>query len=86
MMPVVQIRVMRVCVVQRLMGMRMRMRLACRISWRVDVTMMLIVPVRMLVLDGLMTVLVLVMLGQVQPHPCTHQKGCDHKTCSDGLA
>lgn len=66
-MPVMQIRVVRVPVYEASMPVPMRMRLARRVSRDMLVLVMLVVVMPMLVLHRLMNMFVLVPLGQVQP-------------------
>ena len=60
-------------VCQPLVPMDMGMRFARRITRRVFVLMVLIVRVRVRVLHRLVGMLMLVMLGQMQPHADAHQ-------------
>jgi hypothetical protein len=49
------------------------MRFTARCSGSMSVTMMLVVPVQMIVLERLVHMLVLVALGDMQPHAEGHQ-------------
>lgn len=72
-MRVMHIRQMRMLVFQRLMPMRMSMWFTRRITRCVFVLMVLIVEVGMGMLHRGMNVLMLMMLGQMQPHADAHQ-------------
>jgi hypothetical protein len=72
MMHMVHVRDMWVNVSHRLMFVKMRMRLARRIDWAVDVTMVFIMHMRMSVGHRTMKVLMFMMLSHVQPHPSCH--------------
>ena len=72
-MRVMHVREVRMLVLQPVMPMGMGMRLVGRITGRVFVLVVLIVHVGVSVLRRLVHVLMFVMLGQVQPHPDTHQ-------------
>ena len=71
--PVMQVRVMRMPMHERCMAMPMRMGLSRRYVGPMLMSMVLIVPVPVLVLHGIMNVLVIVLLRQVQPEPEAHQ-------------
>src|SRR5437764_14198732 len=74
-MPVVDVRVVRVAVPQRLVAVRVAVRLAGRVVGAVFVPVVFVVDVPVVVFQRLVLVFVLVPLGQVQPHPETHQAG-----------
>ena len=76
---VVHVRHVRMLVLQPLVAMRVRVGLAGRIVRRVLVLMVLIVHMRVGVLQGLMDVLVLVVLGQVQPDADAHEQAGDEE-------
>ena len=62
-----QVRVVRMPMDQRCMAMPVHMRLALRVGRRVIVLMVCIVAMAMLVLHRFMNMLMLVLLGQMQP-------------------
>ena len=64
----------------------MGVRFAGWIIWAVLVLMVLIVHVRMSVLHGLMDVLVLMMLGEMQPDADAHQQARGKQLEGQGLA
>jgi hypothetical protein len=68
-----------VLVLKALVPMRMRMRFARRSVRRVLMLVMLVMDVGMLVLRRHVYVLMLVVLGQVQPHPDCHQQTCGNQ-------
>jgi hypothetical protein len=71
-----EVRHVRVTVPHRLVTVPMRMRLAGRISGTMLVSMVFIVTVAMVVFQGLVEMFMLVVLGQVEPHPNHHQQKC----------
>ena len=71
---VMDIWIVRVTVRQRLMGVRMRMRLAATPFEIVRMLVMGIMHVLVRVRDRFMSVRVLMALGQVQPHAGAHQR------------
>ena len=75
--PVVQVRIVRVPVGERFVGMGVGMRLLDRRARIMRMPMVLVVPVRMAVQEPLVGVLVLMPLGEVQPHPGPHERGPD---------
>ena len=85
-MAMVNIRIVRVRVDERLMPMTMAVRLARRIIRRVFVLMMLVVHVSMCMLHLLVNVLVLVALGEMKPHARGHACGADRKRNSRPLS
>lgn len=85
-MRVMHVRDMRMLVLQPLMPMDVGMRLPPWIAGRVHMLMVFIMHVGMRVLHRLMNMLVLVMLGQVQPHTDTHQKSCPDQLPGHRLA
>jgi hypothetical protein len=60
-------------VLHRLMFLKVGVRLARRVKGTLGVAMMFIVHMRIRVGESLVNVLVLVVLGQVQPHAQSHQ-------------
>ena len=85
-MPVVQVRIVRVFMDHRRMLVSMRVRLAYRIVWPMDMLMMSIVAVPMFVHHLGVPVLVLMLFGYVQIDAERHQHtGNDQAKC-DGLA
>ena len=68
---------MRMLVREPLVAMPMRMRLAERIAWSMNVLMVLVVHMRMTMLEGLMGVFVVMVLGQVQPDTEAHEQAGD---------
>jgi hypothetical protein len=82
MMRVVHVRDMRVCVLQRLVAVRMGMRLARRVGRIMDVLMMLIVNVRMGMRHRLVHVLVLMPFCEMQQNAQHHEYpgGCKLKS------
>lgn len=78
--PMMHIRIVRVAVGDRLMLMRVRMRLAAIPVEVVYVLMMAVVPVHVLMLEKTVAVLVIMMLGEVQPDAHCHQDGRDAET------
>ena len=70
--PMMNVWVMRVDVHQRLVPMRVRVRLARRIIRNVQVPMVLVVRMEMFMLQRLVYMLVLVTLRQMQPHAERH--------------
>jgi hypothetical protein len=73
MVPMVQIREVRVAVTEPRVHVGMAMRLAGRSSRRVGVLVVLVVDVRVRVLERLVLVLVFVPLGEVKPHAGPHE-------------
>ena len=71
--PMMNVRVMRMDMHQRLMTVWMRVRLSRWITRSVQVPMMLVVQMKMFVLEHLVNVFVLVTLHQMQPHAERHQ-------------
>ena len=80
---VVYIRVVRVSMRDRLVPMHVRVRLGAVPGKVVRMQMMRIVCVRVLVRHGMMRMFVLVPLGQVQPNPRRHQRGCQPEASRD---
>ena len=78
-MPMMQIRVMRMAMRQRLMGMRVRMRTLRLISFRMIVLMMVIVDVSMFVRHTQMTMLMPMPVGEQE------DDGRDHQRSRNGL-
>ena len=76
---VVHVGRMRVVVAQSLVTMRVCMWLAGWIIGTVDVLMMLVVHVRVPMLHGLVLMVMLVLLGQMQPHADGHQDPGDQQ-------
>jgi hypothetical protein len=76
-MPVMQVRIVRVPVYETGMPVPMRMWLAGRIAFSMLVLMVFVVVMPMLVLHQLMDMFVLVPLGQVQPEAGAHQGARD---------
>ena len=78
-MPVVQVRIMRMAVNQRLVTVRMGMR--CARWWRHIMVMLVVcvVPVPVLVLHRFMIVLVLMPFGKMQPQSQSHQAAGNHQ-------
>ena len=74
-MSVMNVRVVRVPVYERLVPMPVGMRLAHRVIGRVRVLMVLVMDVQVLVLEHLVGVLVFVPLRHVEPHADGHE-GC----------
>ena len=74
-MGVVQIREVRVGMDQVLMAMRVSMRFPRRVIRSVLMLVVLIMPMQMTVLNQFVTVLVIMVLGQVQPYTHAHQQG-----------
>lgn len=72
-MPVVNIRIVTMCVNQRLVSMPVGMRLARRVFRSMCVPVMLIVHVGMFVLECFMNVLMQVTLAEVEPHSQQHE-------------
>jgi hypothetical protein len=73
MVPMVQVREVRMAVSQRGVHMEMAVRLAERDPGRVRVLVVLVVDVRVGMLERLVLVLVFVPLREVQPHPGPHE-------------
>ena len=73
MVPVVQIREVRVTVAERLVPVGMAMRLPGGDPRAVLVPVVLVVDVPMRVLERVVVVLVIVPLGEVKPHPGGHE-------------
>src|SRR6266851_5459736 len=73
MVPMVQIREVRVAVTEPRVHVGMAMRLPERSSRHVDVLVVLVVDVRVRVLERLVLVLVLVPLGEVKPYAGPHE-------------
>ena len=78
-MPVVNVRVMRMCVRQRRMLVRMRMRRGPIPRKIVRMPMVRVVPVRVAVFKHFVRVRVCMPLAQVQPDAQSHQHGCRPK-------
>ena len=76
----------RMLVRQTVMAMPVRVRLARRIVGPVGVPMVHIVHMRMAMLLGLMDVLVVMILGQVQPDADAHEQASDRELQRHGLA
>jgi hypothetical protein len=75
--PVVDVRIMSVCVHERLVSMPVSVRNRVRNGWVggiVRVPMMLVVHMRMVVLHRFVQVLMLVPLCEMQPDACRHQR------------
>src|SRR4051794_35155243 len=70
---VVDVRVVRMAVADRLVAVRVAVGLAGRVAGEVLVLVVLVVAVQVIVLHRLVFVLVFVALGQVQPHADAHQ-------------
>ena len=70
---VMNIRIMRVRVDQRLMPVRMRVRYPSRVTRAMRMLMVFVVRMKMLVFRRLVLVLVPVHFAQVQPHPRAHE-------------
>jgi hypothetical protein len=68
-----QVGIVRVPVHHRRMAMPVGVRLSLRLIKTVDVLVVLVVDVRVLMLHGLMNVLVLVSLGEVEPDAQAHE-------------
>src|SRR5215470_9446419 len=68
------------------MHMRVRMWLTGRRSCRMLVAMMLVVPVKVIVLECFMRVLVLVAFSEVEPHAESHQGARRREPCGQRLA
>ena len=83
---VVHVGDMRMLVCEPFVAMPMRMRLAERIAWSMNVLMVLVVDMRMTMLEGLMDVFVVMLLGQVQPDTEAHEQAGDCEGQRDGLA
>src|SRR5712692_7817242 len=64
----------------------MRVGLSRRRARSMLVSMVLVVPVQVLVLQGFMKMLVLVMLARVQPDSYRHQRAGGDQPCRHGLA
>jgi hypothetical protein len=79
-MPVMNVGIVRMRVLQTLVAVRMGMRFAGRVLGLVFMPMMFVVKVAMVVLDGFMQMSVFMMLGEVQYKPGRHKK-----TASDEL-
>jgi hypothetical protein len=75
--PVMQIGIMRMPMHDRRMTMPVRMRLSRRYVGPMLMLVMIVVPMPVLVLRRVMNVLVIVLLGQVQPESETHQTSRD---------
>jgi hypothetical protein len=73
MVAVVQVREVRVAVTEWLVDVGMTVRLSGRSPRRVDVLVVLVVDVRVRVLERLVLVLVVVPLGEMEPHPRSHE-------------
>jgi hypothetical protein len=84
-MPVMQIGIMRVLVDETAMLVRMAVRVAIRIGWRMDVLMMRVVHMPMLVNKGLVHMLVLVFFRKMQIHARRHERGSRDQEPCDGL-
>src|SRR5262249_49922406 len=81
-----RIRVVRMPMPEPDMSVPMRVRLADGIIGRMAVPMMLVMNVAVHVIDRRMFVLVLMPLGQMQPHADSHEHPCDGQLQADGLA
>ena len=80
------VRKMRMAMLDRVMGMHMSVR-HCRVTLkRVFMLMMFIVDMPMPVFRRLMLMCMGVALGQVQPHPGGHQRGCNPERAVHRLA
>ena len=69
-----EVRQVSVTMPHRLMPVPMRMGLSGRIVRTVLMSMVFIMTVPMVVFQGLMKMFVLVVFGQVEPHPVHHQQ------------
>ena len=85
-MPMMQVRIVRMLVQHRRVPVTMRMRLARRMVWPVGMLMMFIVPVPVLMHHLGMTVLVLMLFGDVQIDAKRHQDARGDQARCDGLA
>ena len=77
--PVMNVRIMRVCVNQRFMPVRMCMRLAAGVARPVRMFMVRVVPVKMPVFRWLVLVFMLVPFGEVQPDARAHEPRRNHE-------
>lgn len=84
-MPMMNIRLMRMRVLQRLMLMPMAVRFAGRIMGAVSMLMMFVVMVKMFVFQWLMSMPVLMMLREVQPYADGHECTGNQKRRRDGI-
>ena len=82
---VVKIGVVRMTVTQRRVDVPVAVRLLHVGTGDVLVLMMFVVPMKMVVLERLVDVLVLVALGEMKPHAHRHQRGRDHEPCRHRL-
>jgi hypothetical protein len=73
MMAVMQVREVRVVVAERLVGVGMAVRLSRRSPRRVGIPVVLVVDVCVRVLERLVLMLVVMPLGEMEPHPRPHQ-------------
>ena len=74
MVAMVQVREVRVAVAERLVQVAVAVRLPGRSSRRVSVVVVLVVDVGVSVLERLVLMLVLVPLGEMEPHPGSHER------------
>ena len=70
----VQVGIMRVPMRERFMAMPMRVRFSRRRAGRMRVLMMLIMHMPVFVLHGLVRMVMVMTLGEVQPQPGRHQR------------
>jgi len=85
-MPVMQVGIMRVLVDETAMLVRMAVRFAIRIGWRMDVLMMRVVHMPVLVNKRLVHMLVLMFFGKMQIHARRHERGSRDQRPCDGFA
>jgi hypothetical protein len=84
--PMMNIRVVRVMVQHLEMVVRMTMSLMVANKIAMVMPVMLIMRMAVLVLEGIVPVLVLVALGKMQPHSDTHEDGAGKEIGGDSLA
>ena len=83
---VVDVGVVRVAVDERRVAVAVDVRLARRVERRMGVPVMLVMHVGVLVNQLLVAVLVLVMLGEMEPEPRRHQRAGDDEARRDRVA
>jgi hypothetical protein len=84
--PVMQIRIMRMLVDETAMLVRMAVRFAVRIGRCMRMPMMRVVEMPMLVKERFVHVLVLMFFGKMQIHARRHERGSADQRLRDGFA
>src|ERR1700675_1730628 len=85
-MPVMEIRIVWIGVAKRRMGVGMRMRLGARCPGRVGVLVMLVVPMQVIVREGLMSMFMLMVLAHVEPHAEPYARARDRQANRERVA